>query len=122
MPSQKTVVFVTGSTEGGIGASICTEYAQNGAIVYAGVRKLEALGSLAKDTRIRPITIDVTKEETIKSAVQKIIEEAGQIDILVNNAGVNAAAGLAIEVPIEKYRQTFEVNVSTIHENVDYGK
>lgn len=112
MSSQKNVVFVTGCTEGGIGASICLEYAENGATVYAGVRKLEALGSLANDKRIQPIIIDVTKDETVIASVQKIIEEAGQIDILVNNAGVNAAAGLSIEVPIERYKQTFEVNVS----------
>jgi 1-acylglycerone phosphate reductase len=106
----KLVIFVTGSTEGGIGAAICEEYAARGAVVYAGVRKLEALGSLAKTSNIKPILIDVVKEESIVKAVDEIITREGQIDILVNNAGVNAGGGISTEVPLENYRKTFDVN------------
>lgn len=115
MPAKsKLVVFVTGSTEGGIGAAICEEYASKGAIVYAGVRKLEALGSLSKKPNVRPIIIDVVKEESIVKAVDEIITKEGQIDILVNNAGVNAGGGISTEVSLDNYRKTFEVNVSLL--------
>jgi 1-acylglycerone phosphate reductase len=36
---------------------------------------------------IRRLTLDVTKEEDVRHAIDFIIEEEGRIDIVVSNAG-----------------------------------
>lgn len=112
MPSPQKIVFVTGCTEGGIGAAVCREYAEHGARVFAGVRKVEALGALASIDKITPVVVDVTDDASVQGAVEEIFEAAGQIDVLVNNAGVNMAAGPAIDVALDQYQKTFDVNVS----------
>lgn len=105
------VVFITGCSEGGIGAALCREYASRGARVFAGLRNLANIGTLSAVPGVEAVQIDVVDDDSVQNAVQSIIKTAGHIDVLVNNAGVNAGAGASVEVPVERYRQTFETNV-----------
>ena len=56
--------------------------------MYATARRPESLEGFSQ-TNIHQLTLDVTDDESVKAAVQTIIDEEGQIDILVNNAGVS---------------------------------
>ena len=56
--------------------------------MYATARRPEALEGFSQDN-IHRLTLDVTDDESVKRAVQTIVDEEGQIDILVNNAGVS---------------------------------
>lgn len=65
----------------------CEAFAVRGCTVYATARNLEAMGDFTGDG-IHKLTLDVTKENEINTAVATIIQAEGQIDILVNNAGI----------------------------------
>ena len=61
--------------------------------------------------------MDVTKQDHVDNAINKIIAEQGRIDVLVNNAGI--AVGSAIEdVSMEDALYQFEVNLFGIGRTV----
>jgi NAD(P)-dependent dehydrogenase (short-subunit alcohol dehydrogenase family) len=75
-------VLITGANRG-IGQALVNEALTRGAsLVYAGTRApIEH-----SDTRVRPVTLDITNGEQIQAAVEAI----GSLDLLINNAGVAA--------------------------------
>jgi gluconate 5-dehydrogenase len=86
------VAWVTGASYG-IGFGIASAYAKMGAqIVFNDLHEdkvalgVEAYKKLGIDAF--GFACDVTKEEEVKAAVEKIIAKFGHIDILVNNAGI----------------------------------
>ncbi|KAI9068709.1 NAD-P-binding protein [Trametes sanguinea] len=112
MSSNKTVVLVTGSSKGGIGFSLCEEFASRGCIVYATTRRLEAMEGFSR-SNIHTLSLDVTSDESVRKAVETVIEREGQIDILVNNAGLGNT-GAIIDVPMEEIIRTFDTNVYAV--------
>ncbi|MBJ8056390.1 SDR family NAD(P)-dependent oxidoreductase, partial [Bacillus cereus] len=58
--------------------------------------------------------LDVTDTQSIQ-AFQKRLNAYAPIHLLVNNAGT-AYAGFAEEVPVDQYREQFEVNVFGVME------
>ncbi|KAF5038077.1 3-phenylpropionate-dihydrodiol/cinnamic acid-dihydrodiol dehydrogenase [anaerobic digester metagenome] len=94
------VCIVTGANSG-IGYAISEELAKRGAIVYMAGRSPEkiakAVGELsAYGDRVRPLVMDVTKEEDVRKGIEGVAAEAGRLDILFNNAGVGGT------IPFEK--------------------
>lgn len=91
------VVLVTGATRG-IGAQVAADLADLGATVYAGARDPGDLAGVEQETdgRIRPVRLDVTREDQIAAAVGHARDEAGRLDVVVNNAGVGDWHGTAL--------------------------
>ena len=86
------VALVTGAA-GGIGQSICTLLAANGAQVVYTDLDLEATRAAAKEVPgAMALRMDVTDEAGIEAAMEAIIAAHGRIDLLVNNAGINTMA------------------------------
>jgi NAD(P)-dependent dehydrogenase (short-subunit alcohol dehydrogenase family) len=88
------VALVTGASRG-IGAEIARQLAaDHGYRVFAGARDP---GDVAEQDGVVPMRLDVTDEDTIFAARERVESDPGQIDALVNNAGVygdrNGAAG-----------------------------
>ena len=82
---NKKVVIVTGSASG-IGKATCELLVSKGYIVYGGdiqVEKNKYLDSIGGHS----LTLDVTKEDEIKTGIDRVIKEQGRIDVLYNNAG-----------------------------------
>ncbi|MGM0932483.1 MAG: SDR family oxidoreductase [Bacteroidota bacterium] len=100
---QKTVL-ITGASSG-IGKSIGEFLQDKGFIVYGTSR------SPKKVTRSKfpLLALDVTKNETISSAVNELIEREGRLDVLVNNAGVGITGPIE-ETPDEEIRKAFDTN------------
>jgi NAD(P)-dependent dehydrogenase (short-subunit alcohol dehydrogenase family) len=108
------VAIVTGSS-GGIGLATSLALARNGYLTYATMRNLakrESIQSVADKQHlpIRVVQLDVTDENSIKSAIQSILSEDGRIDLLVNNAGY-ALSGAFEEVGIDEIEAQYETNV-----------
>ncbi|KAH9920523.1 oxidoreductase [Epithele typhae] len=106
------VVLVTGCSHGGIGFSLCEEYASRGCTVYASARRLEAMDAFKQDN-IHKVVLDVTKEEDVLRVVKTIIEKEGRVDVLVNNAGT-LSVGPVIDVPMDIIERTYDTNVFSI--------
>ncbi len=104
---QKTVL-VTGASAG-IGKATAIYLAQNGYNVYGAARRMEKMQEL-KAYGIKPISLDITREESITACVGQIFKEAGSLDILVNNAGFGSY-GSVEDVSMEDARYQLEVNV-----------
>lgn len=105
---MKKTVLVTGASSG-IGKTTAIYLAQQGYNVYAAARRTEKMQDL-KNYNIKPIGLDVTKDESIISCVEQIFKEAGRIDILVNNAGFGLS-GAVEDVSIEDAKYQLEVNL-----------
>ncbi len=111
------VALVTGSSSG-IGLETSLALAKDGYRTFASMRdtgKAIELQEAAKkeSLSIDVIELDVDKEDSIVSAVKKVISEAGRIDVLVNNAGYGQF-GCTEDVPIEDFRKQFETNFFSI--------
>lgn len=110
------MALVTG-TSSGFGMLTAVRLARSGWTVYAGMRDPGRGGELAAraraagvEAKIRPVRLDVTREDEIRAAVETVLAESGRIDALVNNAGI-ATGGFVEEVPLERWRELFETNV-----------
>ncbi|CAH3143758.1 unnamed protein product [Pocillopora meandrina] len=83
--------------------------------VYATMRNLDkktALENEGKDALGDTLIIkamDVSSDESVKSAVEEIIAQEGKIDDLINNAGVGCVGVLEC-MPMDQVKQLFEVN------------
>ncbi len=102
---MKKVVLITGATSG-MGRVTASYLANNGYIVYAGTRERDKKST----TNITSIYLDVTKTDSIKSAIKEIITKEGRIDVLVNNAGYGLLATIEDGTDEEIFNQ-FDVNV-----------
>ncbi|KAJ2374249.1 hypothetical protein IW150_003204, partial [Coemansia sp. RSA 2607] len=107
----KKVVLITGCSSGSIGHALALEFASHGCIVYASARDKSKLDSCLSACNIEGIELDVTNENSIQSAVSKIVAYTGRIDVLVNNAG-QGCVGPAVEVESDKVQQVMDVNFS----------
>ena len=105
---MKKVILLTGASSG-IGYQTAESLAKEGHIVYGAARRTEKMETL-KQFGVKPIYLDVTDEENIKSAIDTIIRNEGRIDVLINNAGYGSF-GAVEDVEINEARRQFEVNL-----------
>lgn len=105
---MKKIAFITGASSG-IGLETALELLDKGYTVYGGARRIELMKPI-EEKGGKILKIDVTSEESIKSAIDTIIQNEGRIDVLVNNAGFGLC-GCLEEVPIEVGKNQFDVNV-----------
>ncbi len=103
---QVAVVTGTGS---GIGRATALRLLQEGYRVYATARKLEEVTALA-DAGAKTLTLDVTSEQSMQTAIDVVLRAEGKIDVLVNNAGYSQS-GAVESVSLDKMRRQFETNV-----------
>ena len=114
---MQKVALVTGSSSG-IGLEACLALAKDGYHTFASMRDTSKAGELENAAKkdnlpIEVIEIDVDKEESIVSAIKKVIESAGRIDVLVNNAGYGQF-GCTEDVSVDDFRKQFETNFFSI--------
>ena len=109
---MKTVVITGAST--GIGAAAALYLAKHGWCVFAGVRKQADADALSARSEgdIRPLILDVTKQDQVDAAVETVSEllKGQTLTGLVNNAGIANMGPLAIQ-PLNDFKAHFEVNV-----------
>ncbi len=101
------VTFITGATSG-IGRAIALELASNGCRVYGAGRRAMPDEPIAAGF-VRYIAMDVTDENSVKTALDSVISTEGRLDVLINCAG-NGIAGAVEETDSTEAQFQFDVN------------
>lgn len=113
----KKSILITGASSG-IGKECALYLHKMGFMVFAGIRSEKdhsQLNEEATTDRFKPIFIDVTDEDSIKSAVDIISkEDEYSFEGLVNNAGIGLRGVLEV-IPTEEFKKIFDVNVVGLH-------
>ena len=105
---KQKVVLITG-TALGIGKSTAEYLIDRGHIVYGGDIHIEEnlylndIGGIA-------LEMDVTNQNHVDNAVEKIISEQGRIDVLVNNAGLGVYGAIE-DVSMDDIYYQYDVNL-----------
>jgi D-sorbitol dehydrogenase (acceptor) len=107
--------LITGAARG-IGLAFVKAYAAEGANVALtdinGAAARSAADSFdTPQSQVMAVELDVTSQQSIDAAMEKVIETFGSIDILINNAAIFTAAPIA-EITRHDYQQVFDINVS----------
>ncbi len=98
------VVLITGASSG-IGQAIAQHLVQQAYTVYGTSRNPKN----PIEQKVYMLSLDVTKPETILTAVQTLLEKEGKIDYLINNAGMGITGPLE-ETPDTEIKRVFETN------------
>ncbi len=99
------IAVVTGASSG-IGRSTALRLAAAGHRVF-GTARDPARGEAIAGVEMLPL--DVRQADSVRAAVEEVLDRAGHIDVLVNNAGY-AVLGGAEETSVEQAREIFETN------------
>lgn len=106
MTTAQPVAFVTGASSGiGKAASL--------ALVDAGFEVVGTSRNTSGITHRDGVTfldLDVASDESVTTAVQRVIERFGRLDVLINNAGIGSA-GAAEEISVAQAQSVFDINV-----------
>ncbi len=105
------VWFITGCSTG-FGRELAKKALDLGyrvAVTSRNVKDIEDIISGYPDTSLA-IQLDVTKNDEIEAAVNKVIENFTRVDVLVNNAGIGYFGAIE-ESEEEEVRKMFEINV-----------
>ncbi|MBW8843882.1 MAG: oxidoreductase [Burkholderiales bacterium] len=99
------IALVTGASSG-IGRATAERLAQAGYKVYGTSRR----GGEPGRQPFEMMSLDVTDDDSVRAAVQTLIEREGRIDLLVNNAGFGVAPAGAEESSLEQAQAIFDTN------------
>jgi NAD(P)-dependent dehydrogenase (short-subunit alcohol dehydrogenase family) len=106
MPSSRPVALVTGANSG-LGKSIARGLIDAGFEVVGTSRNTAGLD---RSQGVTFVDLDVTRDDSVASAVEDVIAQFGRIDLLVNNAGMGLA-GASEENSIAQAQKLFDINV-----------
>jgi NAD(P)-dependent dehydrogenase (short-subunit alcohol dehydrogenase family) len=123
-PLDGKVVFITGGSRG-LGLALAEEFLRAGCRVAIAARNAAELEKAEQKLRkhlpwthtrsVLAVECDVTKPETVQTAIDTATRELGEIDILVNNAGIITVAPMSNQ-PLESYQQAMDTNFyGTLH-------
>ena len=106
------VILITGCSTG-IGLAAARHLASRGDRVYATARNPEGSADLVSaatsNANITTLSLDVTSDASVTTAVRAVLDAEGRIDVLVNNAGIGAFGTFEF-VSEDVARATFETN------------
>ena len=109
------VVIVTGASSG-LGVSFAQAFAEAGADLVLGARRVEKMTSTATlveaaGRRAYTRKTDVADPEQCRQLVDAAMAEFGRVDVLINNAGVGTAVPASRETA-EEFRAVIDVNLN----------
>lgn len=109
------VAVITGGGSG-IGLSMATALAQAGSDVCLWGRRPELVERAAADLaglgrRTLGLSVDVTDEGAVESAMARTLDSLGRIDTCIANAGVGGGGTPFLETSLEEFRRVQRTNV-----------
>jgi NAD(P)-dependent dehydrogenase (short-subunit alcohol dehydrogenase family) len=120
MASETTpkVALVTGAGSG-IGRAVALGLLKDGFHVVLSGRRPDALAAVADEAKAAgqqalAIPADVRDEHSVQALFDEIEKRYGRLDVLFNNAGVNAPAVPMDELPVERWKDVIDTNVTGV--------
>ncbi|NDZ17266.1 3-oxoacyl-ACP reductase [Variovorax sp. WS11] len=113
------IALVTGAGSG-IGRAVALGLLSDGWNVVLAGRRAEPLQALAAEAQARDqaalaVPTDVTSPDSVEALFATIERSFGRLDLLFNNAGVNAPAVAMDELPLEKWFDVLNTNVTGVY-------
>ncbi|WP_413804400.1 SDR family oxidoreductase [Streptomyces sp. OE57] len=105
-----TTTLITGANKG-LGFEAARRLIEAGHTVYVGARDAHRGRTAAEMLGARFVQLDVTDEDSVKSAAEFLRADAGRLDVLVNNAGIVGARKPVGEVTGADMLTTYDTNV-----------
>jgi NAD(P)-dependent dehydrogenase (short-subunit alcohol dehydrogenase family) len=106
---KNKVWFITGCSTG-FGRALAIEALEQGFRVAIAARRIKDIQDILDHYKnALGVELDMTKPESLKAGVEKVVKTFGSIDRLVNNAGIGYFGALEESEEIE-IRHMFEVN------------
>jgi NAD(P)-dependent dehydrogenase (short-subunit alcohol dehydrogenase family) len=109
--------LVTGANKS-IGFEVARQLAQKGIYVFLGSRDLkngiDAVNKLMSEglNNVEAIRLDVTNDESVKSAQLEIGKKTEVLDILINNAGIYGGyPQAALNATVDQFKAAYDANV-----------
>lgn len=118
--SIKDMTAIVTGAGSGMGRAIALGMAEMGANIAVFDMNTEAIKNVlteleAKGIKAKGYAVDISKEEQIQSAVDKVHADFERIDILVNNAGIGSDSSFP-EVKNETWDKVLNINLNgTMH-------
>ena len=113
------VAVVTGGSKG-IGKGIALAFADCGADVVIGARRMDEVEATAEEIRSRGVrcigaSLDVMNFDELPALLDRTVDELGSLDIMVNNAGGNLDRDThpLPEISIDKWDEQIDLNIKT---------
>jgi NAD(P)-dependent dehydrogenase (short-subunit alcohol dehydrogenase family) len=100
------VILVTGASSG-IGQAVAAVLSAKGHIVYGTSRFAQNGEQRGGYTMVK---MDVTSEDSVKQAIDFVIEKSGRLNVLINNAGLGLV-GPVENISDAEAREIFDTNV-----------
>ncbi|MFP2904827.1 SDR family oxidoreductase [Pyxidicoccus sp. 3LFB2] len=101
--SRSRVVLITGASSG-IGQACAELLGATGHKVYGTSRR-----PLPDGEHHKMLELDVTRDDSVRRAVEAVLAAEGRIDVVVNNAGF-VMAGAVEDVSVEEAKQQLDTN------------
>ena len=106
---KQKAILITG-TSSGIGYATAKLLAEEGYLVFAGIRKKSDKFKVEKlHKNIRGVYLDITNQDSIDKAFWFVIKQTDKLYALINNAGA-AYAGPIELMPIDAVKEQFNLN------------
>lgn len=112
------VAVVTGASSG-LGADAARAYAKSGVNVALLARRAERLEEMAQELKEYGVEVftyqaDITKEASVKAAIEAVHNHFGRIDILLNNAGIAVGGGVH-QLTEQEWDNSMDTNVKGMY-------
>ena len=100
---MKKVILITGISSG-FGKQTAELLATKGNTIYGTVRRDVEISHV-----VNGLKLDLTNSDSIRQAVQSILQKEGRIDVLINNAGMHTGGPIETS-PIENIKLQMDTN------------
>lgn len=111
---KKLIVLITGASSG-IGKATAELLSSQGHHVYgtsrktAGLPEMEAQATNGSGGFIKMLSMDVTCDTSVETAIQAVLSEEGRVDVLISNAGTGIAGAIE-DTSVEEAKGQLETN------------
>jgi len=110
---SRPVVLITGASSG-FGRACADHLAQLGYRVYGTSRRADFPEGSTEQSYPRMIPMDVCDDDSVRAAVDFVLNAEGRLDVVVNNAGLGMA-GAVEDTSLEEAKALFETNFFGVH-------